>query len=234
VHERVRLPIVTLDEAEAFHRVEELDRPAGLFARQLPLRAATGAATAAAAALDRHRLALNPEVGRRDPAAAIDKGKFERLSISEIRETRLLDRRNMDEHVVSAVITDDETESLLRIEEFDDAFAFANHLRGHAATAATAATAESSSAAATAESSAAAAEAAAVTVATAAAAAAESGAVAESAASAAVAAALLESEFAVLFFTETFALVAAASAAIPLAPSIETHASPNFRVPTIR
>ena len=33
--------------------------------------------------------------------------------------------------------------------------------------------------------------------------------------------------------TETIALVAAATSAIPLAPSIETHARPNFRVPTI-
>src|SRR5215212_12277845 len=30
VHERVRLAVIALDEAEAFHRVEELDRSAGL------------------------------------------------------------------------------------------------------------------------------------------------------------------------------------------------------------
>jgi hypothetical protein len=35
-----------------------------------------------------------------------------------------------------------------------------------------------------------------------------------------------------LFFAEEiFALITTASAAVPLAPSIETHACPNFRVP---
>src|SRR5215203_3142260 len=51
VNKSVGLPIVTLDEAEALHRVEELDRPARLLACELPLRAtpAAGAALPASA-----------------------------------------------------------------------------------------------------------------------------------------------------------------------------------------
>src|SRR6185369_2820372 len=46
------------------------------------------------------------------------------------------------EHVLAAVIADDEAKALLRVEEFDDAFAFADDLRGHSAAAAAAAAAE--------------------------------------------------------------------------------------------
>src|SRR5206468_12965811 len=98
----------------------------------------------AAAALDRHRLAFHPEVRRRNAPAAIDERKFERLSVGEVRETRLLDRRDVDKHVLAAVIANDEAESLLRIEKFDDAFAFANDLGRHPTAAAAAAAAETS------------------------------------------------------------------------------------------
>ncbi|HKS18194.1 MAG TPA: hypothetical protein VJS63_03160 [Bradyrhizobium sp.] len=63
----------------------------------------------------------------------------------------------MHEDVFATVIADDEAEALLRIEKFDDAFAFANDLGRHAATAAAAeatapaAAAETATAAATAE-----------------------------------------------------------------------------------
>jgi hypothetical protein len=131
----------------------------------------------------------------------------------------------VNEHILAAIVADDEAEALLRVEEFDDAFALADDLRGHAATTA-AAEAAASAAAAKATATATAAEAATVAVT---AAAAEPAAVTESAA-AAEAAALLESAalFAETLFAETFALVATASAAIPFAPSIETHACPNF------
>jgi hypothetical protein len=124
----------------------------------------------------------------------------------------------VDEHVLSAVIADDEAETLLRVEEFDDTFAFADDLRGHPATAAAA---ETTAAAAAAESAAAAtiAATAAVTVATAAAA-------AESTTPAAAeTAALLVSVFTVLLLlaAEIVALVAAAPAAVAFAPFIETH-----------
>jgi hypothetical protein len=126
----------------------------------------------------------------------------------------------VNEHVFAAVIANDEAESLLRIEEFDDALAFANDLWRHSATTATAKTtaaaAEAAAAAETAAATAKAATAAAVTTAT---------ATAAIAAAAAEAAAFLVSKFAVLLLlvAETVALVAAAAAAVPFAPSIETH-----------
>jgi hypothetical protein len=140
----------------------------------------------------------------------------------------------VDEHVLAAVIADDEAEALLRVEEFDDALAFADDLRGHSATAAAAKAAASAATAAIASATAAAvaaSSAAAVTVATAAAAA-EPAAIAIAAA-AAIAAALLESaaELLKIVFAETFALIATAATAVSLAPSIETHIRPNLKSP---
>src|SRR5688572_24264751 len=96
VDEGVGLAVVAADEAEALHRVEELDRALGLFAGQLALRpaAAAGPIAIAAAAgtvailargplLHRHRLALDLEVGRGDPAAAVDERELERLAVRE-------------------------------------------------------------------------------------------------------------------------------------------------------
>jgi hypothetical protein len=42
---------------------------------------AAGRAAAAAAALNRHRLALDPKVGRGNAAATIDQREFERLAV---------------------------------------------------------------------------------------------------------------------------------------------------------
>ena len=155
--EGVGLAVIALDEAEALHRVEELDRAARLLAGQLPLRAAVaaGRAGAAAAALDRHRLAFDPQIGRRDAPAAIDQRELERLAVGEVGQAGLLDRGDVDEHVLAAIVADDEAEALLRVEEFDDAFAFADDLRGHAATAAAAAAETAAAAAAAAEATAA-------------------------------------------------------------------------------
>jgi hypothetical protein len=216
VDEGVGLAVVALDETKALHRIEELDRAAGLFAGKLALwTTATSTSGAATAALDRHRLAFDSKVGRRNPAAAIYEGELERLAVGKIGETRLLDRRDVDEHILTAIIAHDKAEALLRVEEFDDALAFADDLRGHSAAtaapkaAATAAT-ETTAAAVTAT---AAAEAAAITIAATAAPAAKAAAI------------LVTAEFSAesAFFAETFALVATAPAAVPLAPSIETH-----------
>jgi hypothetical protein len=237
MHERVRLAVIALNEAKAFHCVKEFDRAAGLLAGQLALRSA-GAAWAcararAATALDRHRLAFDAKVGRRDPPAAINEREFERLTVGKIGQTGLLDRRNMDEHVLSAIVTNDEAKTLLRVEEFYDALAFANDLGRHSATSAAAAakaTATAAAAESTAAAAGAAAEAAAITKAAATAAAITA---ASTAAAAAVAAALLEaakiSAESWLVATETVALVATASAAVPLAPSIETHAPSELK-----
>jgi len=189
--------------------------------------------TATAAALDRHRLAFDSKVGRRDAAAAIDERELERLPVCEISQAGLLDRGNVDEHVLAAIIADDEAKALLGIEKLDDALAFANDLRRHSAT--TAATkAAASAAAAAAETTAAAAttEATAVTKATAAAAEATAVAITASAAAAAKATTFLVAEFSAdILFAETVALVAAAPAAVPLAPSIETHAPSELKGP---
>src|SRR5207248_2407682 len=114
---------------------------------QLALRPAIAAA-AAAGALDRHRLAFDPKIRSRDSSAAIDERELERLPVGQIRKARLLDRRDVDEHVLSAVVADDEAEALLRIEKFDDAFAFADDLGRHRAAAAAAKAAAATAAAA--------------------------------------------------------------------------------------
>jgi hypothetical protein len=131
----------------------------------------------------------------------------------------------VDEDVLPAIIADNEAEALLGIEEFDDALGFADDLRGHPAAACATAAAKAAAGSGTAATEA-------TTSAASAASAAESTAVTESAA-AAVAAALLESAWlADCFFAESVTFIAAARAAVAFAPSVETHARPNFRVPT--
>src|SRR5207302_10653421 len=107
---------------------------------------------------------------RRHTAATIDERELERLAVGQIGKARLLDRGNVNEHVFAAIIAHDEAKTLLRIEEFYDAFAFANDLGRHS-TSATAATATKTTAAAAAAEAAttAAADAATIAVATAAA-----------------------------------------------------------------
>jgi hypothetical protein len=140
----------------------------------------------------------------------------------------------MDEHVLAAVIANDEAEALLRVEELYDALAFADDLRGHSATTATAAATKA--AAATTAAAEATATAAAVAAATTAAIA-EGRPVAEASASAAVAAAaaaLLKSYLIaeIAFFAEDIvALVTTAATAVPLAPSIETHEPSELLLP---
>jgi hypothetical protein len=60
--------------------------------------------------------------------------KLERLALGQAGEAGLLDRRDVHEHVLAAVIAHDEAEALLPVEEFDDALGLADHLGGHAAT----------------------------------------------------------------------------------------------------
>jgi hypothetical protein len=231
VNECIRLSVIATDEAETLHRIEEFDGALSLFASQLALRAATEAALAGAAlarsrgANDFHRLAVDLEVGRRDATAAVDQRELQRLAIGEVRKTCLLNRRDMDENILAAIVADDEAEALLRIEEFDDALAFANDLGRHSATCAAAT--EAATAAAT-EAAATAAATATAAISAAAAASAEAATVAEATAASrrAEAAAVTETAIeACKFFTttETVALVTAATTAVTLTPSIETH-----------
>jgi hypothetical protein len=211
VNECIGLAVIPLDEAEAFHRIEKLDCPLSFLAGQLALRSAIGTT------LDRHRLALNPEVRRRDPAAAIHKRELKRLTVGKVGEARLLDCGDVDEYVVATVIADDEAESLLRIEELHDALALADNLGRHSSTTAAAESAAAAGAAAG--------EAAATTISAKAATVAISAIAPEAAAffeSAAVAVAVLE---------EPVALVPAATATVAFTPSIETHARQNSLCP---
>jgi hypothetical protein len=134
----------------------------------------------------------------------------------------------VNEHIFAAIVSDDEAETLLRIEEFDDALALANDLRRHSATRAAAAEPAAATAAAT-KASATAATAVAATaaaIATAAAAAIAKAAAAGTGKAAAVTeATAFTKACACEFFatTETVALVTAATTAVTLTPSIETH-----------
>ena len=249
VHECVGLSVVALNEAKALHRVEELDSARRFLTGQLALRRAAAVTTAVAATivaaeaafagfarcafLDCHRFAVDLEIGGRNTTTAIDEREAHWLTFCKTGQTGLLDCRDVNEHILAAIITHDEAEALLRVEEFYDASRFANHLGRHAATAAKAAAATSTSTAATETAAAAAttAEAVAATGKAAAAAAAESvtaaGKTAATAAepvSAAEAATIAEATAAAaIVAAETVALVPAAPAAFAAAPSIKTH-----------
>ena len=233
VDECVRLAVIALDKAKAFHRVEEFDRARCRFAGQLALgtsatakatpvrtvKSATFARFARSAFRHGHGLAVNLDVGRRNFAAAIDQREFERLAFCQTRQARLFDRADVHKHIFAAFIALDEAKTFLTVEKLNDAFAFADNLCGHAATrtaAASAATKAAASAASTA------AEAAAVSAAKAATTAAAAKATA--AITAAIATLLIKGID--TFFAETIALVAPASTTATTAAviSVETHA----------
>jgi hypothetical protein len=242
VHKRIGLAIVALNEAEALHRVEEFDRAGSLFARELTRRGATtrracaftGFAIARRTAIfDGHRLAIDLQIRRRNPAAAIDEREFQRLPFGKTGKAGLLDCGDVNENVLTAVVANDETETFLAVEEFDDALAFADHLGRHAAAgtaaaAASTAAAETAATATAAEAITAAAKAAATAAAEAITATTAAEAIAattatETVTAAAEAAAAIATE---AFVTEAVALVLAAALTAP--PSIETHAVKVF------
>ena len=222
VYEGIRLAIVTLNEAEALHGIEEFYGTARLLAGQLALRAAIATGTAAEAAAFprsgrrafRHRqgFALNLEISGGYLAAAIDQREFQRLSFRQAGKPSLLDCADVHEHIFAAIVPDDETETLLAIEEFYDALALAHYLGRHSAST-TAAAAWAAEAATAAETAAISSESAAVTKT-----AAKTPIISEPAA---VAAAAMIRITAVTFVAETVSLVLAAPAA---ATSVKTHA----------
>jgi hypothetical protein len=125
------------------------------------------------------------------------------------------------EDVFTAVIADDEAKSLLGIEEFYDAFAFANDLRWHSATVAAATAAETAATPAAETATTAAAVAATITAVAATAAAAVTPATGTWACTPFLKAKISTAE---RFFAEHIvALVTTTTAAIPFAPFIETH-----------
>jgi hypothetical protein len=226
VHECVGLPVIASDEAEAFHRVEELDRAGGLFAGQLTLRRFR-------ALFDSDHIANHLKIGCRDFPAAINQVEFQLLTLGQPFQAGALDSADVDKHVLTAAFLLDEAEAFLAVEELHNALAGADDLRGHpaaittaaaaaaraaeAAPTAAAAAAVTTTAATAAEASAPAAIAAATTAAaavTAAITAAEAAPVTTKAATATTAAERIEA-----LFAETVTLVAAPAAT----SSIETH-----------
>ncbi len=226
VDERVGLSVIASDEAEAFHRVEELDRTGSLFAGQLTLRGF-------GALFDGDHIANDLQIGRRNFSAAINQVKFQLLTFGQSFKASAFDCADVNEHVFTAAFLLDEAEALLAVEEFHNALASANDLRRHPAAiaATTTAAARAAEAAATAAAEAAAAIAAAeaaasattaaVTAATTAAAAitaaitaAETAATTEAITTAAAAAERIE-----VIFAETVTLIAAPAAT----SSIKTH-----------
>ncbi len=223
--ECIRLTVIALDKAEALHCIEELDRSAGVLAGQLALRPAaiTAIATAESACTRFARpidhgegLALDLEVGSRNLAATVDQREAEWLSFGKPGQASLLDGADMNEHVFGTIVANDETETLLSVEEFYDAGAFTDNLGRHAATT-TAATA------AAAKSAAAAAEAATVT---------ESTAAAAKSVSAETAAILESAEPTTALIGETTKIVAANIVAFVSAASAATSIKTHARIVT--
>src|SRR3546814_11437691 len=61
-------------------------------------------------ALPSYRLAVDLEIGRRNAPTAIDQREVERLAFGKAGQPRLLDRGDVNEHILGAIITDDEAE----------------------------------------------------------------------------------------------------------------------------
>lgn len=124
--ECVRLAIVTGDETEALHPVEEFNRASCPLTSQLTLRRFL--------LLHGDDVADNDQVACRNLATAIDQREFELLPFGQTFKTSALNRADVNEHILAARILLDEAESLVRVEELDRALALANDLRGHSAT----------------------------------------------------------------------------------------------------
>lgn len=145
VHERVRLTVIARDEAEALHRVEELDRTGRLVTRQLALRSRF-ARCLLTLLFDRDDIADHHEIAGRNLAATIDELKFQLLTFGKTFQAGTLDRADVHEHIIAALIALNEAEALGCVEELYDALALANDLGRHAATAGATAAAETAAA----------------------------------------------------------------------------------------
>ncbi len=146
MHERIRLTVIARDEAEALHRVEELDRTGRLVARQLTLRSRF-ARCLLTLLFDRDDIADHHEIAGRNLAATIDELKFQLLTFGKTFQAGTLYRADVHEHIIATLIALNEAEALGCVEELYDALALANDLGRHAA--ATGATAAETAAATT-------------------------------------------------------------------------------------
>ena len=214
VNESIGLPVIASDEAEALHRIEELDCSRRAFAGKLALRRF-------GALLHGDDIADDLKIGGRNLPAAIDEVEFERLAFRQAFQPGAFHGADVNEHVFAAVFTLDEAKALVGVEELYRATARADHLGRHAARSATASTAATRTAATETVATATAAET--ITATAEAIAAATRAATAETIATAAEAVAATEAitahEGVEAFFTKTVTLVASPTAT----PSIKTH-----------
>src|SRR3546814_1399683 len=87
------------------------------------------------ALLDGKRFALDLQFDGRHAAVALAQGKLKRLPFGEAGQAGRLDCGNVDEDILSAILADDEAETLLLVEELDRSLAGADYGARHAATA---------------------------------------------------------------------------------------------------
>ena len=217
VHERIGLPVVAGNEAEALHGVEELDCASGFFTCQLTLRCSRFGWCC-------NHVTKHLQIGRRDLSAAIDEVEFQLLSFGQAFQASAFDCADVYEHIFATVFTLDEAKTFLSVEKLHHALAGADHLSRHPATAAASAATGTAEAATTAA-AARAAEAAAITAAETATIAAAEAATITAAETTAIttteATTTTAAETTVgieIVFAETVALVASATP-----PSIKTH-----------
>jgi hypothetical protein len=129
VHESVFLAIIAGDEAEAFHRVEELYRANGLVTRQFALRCC--------AFWRGDDIADNLQIRSRNLAAAIHQIELQFLPFGQRGQPGAFNLADVNEHVLTTFIALDKAETLGSVEELHFALARANNLCRHPATAAT-------------------------------------------------------------------------------------------------
>ncbi len=132
VHKRIWLTVIARDEAEALHRVEELDRTGRLVTRQLAL-GSRFARCLLTLLFDRDDIADHHEIAGRNLAATIDELKFQLLTFGQTFQAGTLYRADVHEHIIATLIALNEAEALGCVEELYDALALANDLGRHAA-----------------------------------------------------------------------------------------------------
>lgn len=155
MHEHIFAAIVTLDETESLHVVEEFNSAVGAFAGRfahratlepgITITAATLEATTVTAAVtiktaafgtrgalgNGDRITVDDKVGCRYLAATIHQREFERLTFGQSGQASLFDRTDMDKDIIRTVIDLNEAKTLLTVEKLDDSFARTDHLSGH-------------------------------------------------------------------------------------------------------
>ena len=126
MNKRIRLAVIACDETKAFHRIEELDRPRCLVARQLALGRFGGL-------FNGNDIAKHDQIAGRNLSAAIDQREFQLLSLGQAFKPGTLDRTDVNEYVLAALVALDEAEALTSIKELYGSLALSNDLRRHSA-----------------------------------------------------------------------------------------------------